>query len=198
LTYRPRVSSGRVVVLNGTSSAGKSTLAAGLQARLTDGGACWFVIGIDDMFAKLPAQWVTYGPHVGAHADEGIAFRFVDGVIERRIGPVGEQVMAGYRGWVASTARAGLSVIVDEVLLSEDDWHGWQEALAGLDVLWVQVACGLEAVEARERTRGDRPIGLARSQIDLVHRHPDYGVVVDTASFGPDDSVDLVLAALRV
>jgi chloramphenicol 3-O phosphotransferase len=187
---------GRVVVLNGTSSAGKSTLAAGLQARLTAAGECWFVIGIDDMFAKLPGPWVTYGEHIGAHADAGISFRFVDGGIERRIGPVGEQVMAGYRGWVASTARAGLGVIVDEVLLSEEDWAAWQGELADLDVLWVRVECALDVVEAREKARGDRPAGLARSQLDLVHRHPDYGVVVDTAVAGPDEAVELVLAAL--
>jgi chloramphenicol 3-O phosphotransferase len=186
-----------VVVLNGTSSAGKSTLATGLQARLTADGECWFVIGIDDMFAKLPAPWVTYGAHIGDHADQGIAFRFVDGAVERRIGPVGEQVMAGYRGWVASTARAGLGVIVDEVLLSEQDWIAWQVELAGLDVLWVRVECALAVVEARERARADRPLGLARSQIDLVHRHPAYDVVADTARVGPDEAVDTVLAALR-
>ena len=187
---------GRVVVLNGTSSAGKSTLAADLQARLSAAGECWIVIGIDDMFAKLPAPWVTYGSHVGAHADEGIAFRRVDGGIERRIGPIGAQVMAGYRGWVASVARAGLGVIVDEVLLSEEDWSAWQADLHGLDVLWVRVECSLDVVEARERARGDRLPGLARSQLDVVHRHPTYGLVVDTAVVGPEAAADIVLAAL--
>ena len=190
------MTAGRVVVLNGTSSAGKSTLALGLQARLTAAGECWFVIGIDDMFAKLPAPWVTYGEHIGAHADEGISFRLVDGAIERRIGPIGTQVMAGYRGWVASVARAGLGVIVDEVLLSEQDWIAWQTELEGLDVLWVRVECALEVLEARELARADRLPGLARSQFDLVHRHPTYGVVADTGRVEPEAAVDLVLEAL--
>ena len=184
------------MVLNGTSSAGKTTLATEIQAQLAADGECWFVIGIDDMFAKLPPAWITYGPHIGAHADEGIAFRLVDGVVERHIGPIGTRAMAAYRGWVASAARAGLNVIVDEVLLSEEDWIAWQTELRGLDVLWVRVECALDVLEARELARGDRPPGLARSQFDLVHRHPTYGVVADTGVVEPEAAEELVLAAL--
>ena len=75
-------------------------------------------------------------------------------------------------------ARAGLNVIVDEVLLSEDDWIGWQQELEGLDVLWVRVDGALDVVEAREKERGDRMIGMARAQFDIVHRYPAYGVRV--------------------
>jgi chloramphenicol 3-O-phosphotransferase len=58
----------------------------------------------------------------------------VDGRIERRVGPFGRTVLAGYRAAVAGMARAGLDVIVDEVLLSAEDWEGWQVELAGLSV----------------------------------------------------------------
>ena len=51
-----------------------------------------------------------------------------------RIGPVGERLLVGYRGAVAAVARAGISVIVDEVLVGEGDWKAWQEQLGGLDV----------------------------------------------------------------
>ena len=68
----------QVIVLNGTSSAGKSTLASALQARLAEAGECWIVMGIDDFLGKLPWAWVTYGDHVGEHADEGIAFEMVE------------------------------------------------------------------------------------------------------------------------
>ena len=64
-----------------------------------------------------------------------MVFELLDGSIERRVGPFGRAVLAGYRAAVAGIARAGLDVIVDEVLLSEEDWRGWQVELAGLDVL---------------------------------------------------------------
>jgi chloramphenicol 3-O phosphotransferase len=188
--------SGRVIVLNGTSSAGKSTLAETLQARFAAAGEPWIVVGVDDLFVKLPPDWITIGAHVGAHGEAGIVFERIDGAIERRIGPVGTRALAAYRATVAGVARSGLDVIVDEVLLSEDDWHGWQVDLAGLAVRWVRVECALDVVEARERERGDRVVGMARSQYEVVHRHPRYDARVDTATTGPEAAADAILAAL--
>ena len=54
----------QVIVLNGTSSAGKWMLASALQARLAEAGECWIVLGLDDFLGKLPWAWVTYGDHV--------------------------------------------------------------------------------------------------------------------------------------
>ena len=185
----------QVIVLNGTSSAGKSTLASALQARLAEAGGCWIVLGLDDFLGKLPWAWVTYGDHVGEHADEGIAFRMVEGEVECRVGPVGERMLAAYRGAVAAVARAGINVIVDEVLLSEAGWTAWQHELAGLEVLWVAVTSDLELLEQRERDRPDRMIGLARSQHGVVHRHAVYDVRVDTSSMDPAVAAAAILAA---
>lgn len=185
----------QVIVLNGTSSAGKSTLASTLQARLADVGECWIVMGLDDFLGKLPWAWVTYGDHVGEHADQGMAFAMVDGEVEWRVGPVGERIFVAYRSAVAAVARAGINVIVDEVLLSEDDWKGWQDQLEGLDVLWVAVTSDLAVVEQRERDRNDRMIGLARSQHSVVHQHAVYDVQVDTAIMDPAAASAAILAA---
>ncbi len=191
------VTPGRVVVLNGTSSAGKTTLAMTLQARLASEGDCWIVLGIDDVFLKLPDDWIRMRDWVGAYAEEGIEFEIIDGEVERRVGPIGTRTLAAYRAWVSAAARTGLNVIVDEVLLDESDWIGWQDELDGLDVIWICVDIALEALEARERARGDRMIGLARSQYDLVHRFPDYGLRVDTDLLDADTAADAVLEVIR-
>ena len=182
-------------MLNGTSSAGKSTVASALQAELADCGECWIVIGLDDFLGRLPWAWVTYDHHVGEHADEGIEFAMVDGEVECHVGPVGERLLVAYRCAVAAVARAGINVIVDEVLLSENAWKSWQEQLVGLDVLWVAVTSDLDVVEQRERDRSDRMIGLARSQHGVVHRHAVYDVRVDTAVMDPAAATAAILAA---
>jgi chloramphenicol 3-O phosphotransferase len=189
-------SAGQVIVLNGTTSAGKTTLATTLQSRFAGRGECWIVIGIDDFLGKLPFAWVQLGDHVGAHAEQGIVFERVDGGIERRIGPVGTRLLAAYRAAVGSAARAGLNVIVDEVLLSEDDWIGWEAELDGLDSRWVRVEVDLELLEARERERGDREIGMARAQHGVVHQFAKYAVEVDTGRMDADAAAGVVLAAL--
>ena len=189
------MTAGRVIVLNGTSSAGKTTLARALRARLTDAGECWMVIGIDDVMEKVPRAWFAIGDHVGARAEDGLVFAREGDTIERRVGPVGRQMMGAYRGVVGAVVRAGINVIVDEVLLSEEDWFGWQEVLRGLDALWVRIDVDLAEVEARELARGDRVIGMARAQYDVVHRYPDYDLHVDTGVLDPAAAAEVVLAA---
>ena len=189
------MTAGRVIVLNGTTSSGKTTLASTLQSQLASAGECWIIIALDDFFAKLPFDWVQLGKHVGAHAEQGIVFELVDGEIERRLGPIGAQVIAAYRGAVGTAARAGLNVIVDEVLLSEEDWEAWKEELRGLDPFWVRVDLALDLVEARERDRGDRVIGMARAQYDVVHQYAAYDLVIDTATMDPRTAADTILAA---
>jgi chloramphenicol 3-O phosphotransferase len=188
------MTSGVVVILNGTSSSGKSTLAENVQKRFIAERSCWMVIALDDLFLKLPPEWITMRVHVGPFAEDGISFTHEDGEVVRRIGPVGQRVIDAYRGWVAAVARSGINVLVDEVLLSEHDCNGWQADLAGLDVLWVGVQLDQATTEERERARGDRMLGLARSQFDIIHRYADYDFTVDTGTLDSEAAADVVHA----
>ncbi len=186
-----------VIVLNGTSSAGKSTLAAELQTVLTDRGECWLIRSQDDFFSRIPFDWVTYGrQHVGAHADRGFTLTIVDGVLVRRCGPVGAQLLDAIRAEIAAVAQSGVNVIVDEVLLDEPDWTSWQGHLAGLPVCWVGVMASIEVVEERERQRPDRFQGLARSEYHIVHRHAVYDVAVDTGALDPRRAALAIIDAI--
>jgi len=185
-----------VIVLNGTSCAGKSTLALALQEMLTDSGECWLVMSQDDFFAKIPHAFLRYGTmHVGSFSDQGVSLAIVDGVLTRRAGAVGERLLDAYRAAIAATARAGVDVIVDEVLVDESDWQAWTRHLDGLDVHWVAVRAPLEVVEQRERARADRFDGTARAEYDQVHRYASYSSEVDTAALDPTAAARAILAA---
>jgi chloramphenicol 3-O phosphotransferase len=189
--------SGSVIVLNGPSSAGKTTLATAVQRRFAADGACWFVYSMDDYFAKVPFDWVTAGSHVGVHADEGVVLEIVDGEFRMRLGPIGRQVLAAWRGAVGSAARSGLNVIADDVVLTEDEWRGWHAELDGLDAHWVRVQIALDVLEAREQQRGDRMQGQARSQYAEAYRYPRYDAQVDTGTLDPDAAAEVVVAGWR-
>ena len=77
--------------------------------------------------------------------------------------------------------HAGLNVIADEVVLTEEDWQGWQTELDGLDPHWVRVD-GSPSTCWRNGS-GSRPDprlpGHARSQHAVVHVHPTYDAEVD-------------------
>jgi chloramphenicol 3-O phosphotransferase len=176
---------GRVVVLNGTSSAGKTSLAVEFQELRAARGDCWVVFGIDDFLAKVPRRWIEIDAVHGPYADDGVrlerdgdAARFVIGDTVRRL-------LTAYRRSIAEIARSGLNVVVDDVMIEHHDWDDWRAALADLDPVWVGVRCDLEVAVQRERARGDRVQGLVRGQAGTVHRHPVYDLELDTTNEPP-------------
>jgi chloramphenicol 3-O phosphotransferase len=174
------VAAGRVVVLNGTSSSGKTSTANAFQAARSQAGELWVVIGLDDFIGKLPAGWVEVGEWVGSRAGDGVQL-VRDG--ERagfHIGADAQRLLRAYRRSVREIARAGINVLVDEVSIEEYEWLDWREALAGLGAVWVAVRCDIEIASQREGERGDRVLGLARGQVDVVHRYPAYDLELDT------------------
>jgi chloramphenicol 3-O phosphotransferase len=192
------MTAGRVIVLDGTSSSGKTTLAKGLQTRLIADGTPWVVTGVDDFFAKLPRAWLKIGNHHGAHADDGVIFDTSSGSFVMHMGSVGDTMLRAYRDAVGAMARAGLSVIVDDVVLRDVEAEMWTSSLAGLDAARVQVRIDLDVLEQREEARADRVLGMARWQYEKVHRFIDYDVTVDTGLLGPDAAANAVYDAVRM
>ncbi|WP_030021590.1 chloramphenicol phosphotransferase CPT family protein [Streptomyces monomycini] len=165
-----------VVVLNGGSSSGTSTLIRQLQEILP---RPWLTFGVDSFIEALPPSLVI--PEAsGAAPGLGLA---PDGSIT--VGPVFRALQNDWQEGVAAIARTGTGVLLDEVFLGgAEGQERWRRALKGLTVLWVGVRCAPETAAAREAARGDRITGMAESQAALVHRRVVYDVEVDT---GVDD-----------
>ena len=185
-------SRGRVIVLNGTSSSGKSTLMRALQARL-DGA--WLGVGIDTVVFALPKAyldlplWGEVFRYVPVEAVGNAPFRIVTGEL-------GHRLIDGLHRMVASLADSGLSVIVDHVLLEEAWLPDLAHRLSGHEVLFVGVRCPLDVVIERERERRDRTIGQAAAQFDVVHRACGYDLEVDTSLLGPDEAAAVIAGAI--
>jgi chloramphenicol 3-O phosphotransferase len=174
-----------VIVLNGGSSSGKSSLGVCLQKRL---GGTWVKLGIDDLIRAL-----SHGP---ADTTVGGAMEIKDdGSIT--VGQAFRQAEASWYQGLAAIARAGTRVIVDEVFLDAGESQArLQAALDGLAVVWVGVRCDSATAEARELRRGDRIKGLARDQADRVHEGVSYDVVVDTTETSTAECATLIAAML--
>jgi chloramphenicol 3-O phosphotransferase len=158
----------QVIVLNGGSSSGKSGLARCLKHILPQP---WLTFGVDDLVERLPPSLVGTAP--------GLAFG-PNGEVN-----VGDEFMKLQHCWmvgIAAMARAGARIILDEVFLGGG---GSQERtrtyLEGLEVLWVGVRCAPDIAAGREIARGDRVIGMAESQAEIVHKGVVYDIEVDTS-----------------
>ena len=195
------VTSGQVVILNGASSAGKSTLANAAQAALAAAGRPWVVFSWDDFVPRLPERWHG-GPDVrGDDSADGCAYRLLrtdppEALLE--VGEVGRRLLAGYHRAVAGLAAAGVDVLVEEVLITRWEWDDWAEALGDVDdVRWVAVRCDVETAVAREVARGDRYPGLARGTSAVVHDHPAYDVELDTTTTAAEELAAALVATLE-
>ncbi len=158
----------QVIVLNGGSSSGKSSLARRLQSQLPDP---WLTLGVDDL--------ITAAPPAMEASEDGLMFA-PDGQII--VGPGFRALEAAWRQGVAAMARAGAGIILDVVFLSgaasQDEW---KLVLGGLRVLWVGVTCDPVVAAAREVARGDRILGMAALQARSVHRGVAYDMEVETS-----------------
>jgi len=179
-----------IILLNGISSAGKSSIARAIQ-EISD--RMWMHIGIDTFLDMVHAKF--WG--VGERATDGFLFtqsKNEEGqfVTEITVSPMGARIASSIPETVALLSNAGLDVIVDECLF-DDDIEGYKQTLKDHDICYVGVMCDLETLENREKDRGDRILGVARGMFDKVHKIK-YDFIVDTAKM---DAVSCAKAILE-
>lgn len=178
---------GRIIYLNGASSAGKTSIARELQRMLEQPH---LVLGIDTFIRMLPPR--LFGSPEG--------WRFVDaggGALRVERGIHAERTFGAMYTAVAALAAGGNHVIFDDVMTSPGLLHRLVEAWRECDVLLVGIRCPVEVAEARERARGDRAIGLARGSSALAHEYLEYDLEVDSDALSPAVCAETIVRFLN-
>jgi chloramphenicol 3-O phosphotransferase len=156
---------GKIILINGASSAGKSTLARALQQQLPEPFLHW---SFDHLRASnaLPMARIRSGELDWA-----------------RMRPA---VFDGVHRCLPAFAGAGNNLIVDHIIEQEQWLADLVELLAPFDVFFVEVHCPLPELERRERQRGDRRSGEARRDFQTVRRFTEYDLAIDATQ--PNDA----------
>lgn len=145
----------------------------------------WLLLGIDLFLWMLPAEMVSDPEGISVH--EGVITRgrrFID-------------LYSAFQEAVATLARSGLDLILDEVTLEgAADQGRWDAALRDLDVLWVGVRCAPDIAASRELERGDRSWGTARQQATSVHTGVRYDAEVDSGVLDLQTAANSIAAAV--
>ena len=177
----------QIVLLNGASSVGKSTLALAIQAQAAK---TFLHVQMDTWLAMMPLRSLG--------APEGLTFQTVeqDGKTVTIVtsGVEQERALRGMRHAVAAMAGQGCNMVIDEVIFDAAVWDEYRALLAPYDLKTVGVFAPLEVLEAREAGRGDRAIGLARGQIDIVHRGVAYDLQIDAATASAEACAAAIVA----
>ena len=125
-----------VILLNGTSSSGKTSIALELQERLEE---VYFIYS-RDMFQHM------FPGHVWSNNE-----------LIKKIGP---KMFRGFHYSIATFAELGNHIIVDHVLNRPEWIYECAEALSGIKTMLVGVKCPIAVAKKREQERNDREIGL--------------------------------------
>ncbi len=172
-----------VVVLNGASSAGKTSIVRELQRILPQ---TWLADGIDVLLELLPPSL--------RDNEAGLKFTSDQTFI---VGPELRRVEQAWMRSIATIAREGVDVFIDDVFLGGSASQArWRDALGGVPQRFVAVYCSREVLVAREQARGDRHAGSAADQVDRVHEGVDYDFTVDTTRASTEQCARQIAAYL--
>ncbi len=175
---------GTVIVLNGPSAAGKTSIQKEFQKLMMPN--LWIKLGIDTLFdqpmpditleniqfwqTKNPIRWVE-------------TTKDVDGndVITLFVGEQGENVVNGMHSAIAAYAKNGCNIIVDYIGYKKEWLEDLRDQLKDVKTYWVKVEIPLSVLEEREVARATSPKGHARSHYDFVYGNISYDLSVSTA-----------------
>jgi chloramphenicol 3-O phosphotransferase len=159
---------GNVIVLNGTSSSGKTTLAREFQSQCSE---VYLLCTLDAFWNMTP-----YGIPAGSKNFPNIKRALAKSV--------------------KALAETGHNVIVDIVFCGQKTYIELTEELDALNLTIVKVECPIEELESREIKRGDRDIGLAKSQYENVHDGVEYDLTLNTLINSPEQCAQKLIASL--
>lgn len=172
-------STGLVILLNGPSSVGKTTLAQMLQQRLyAEYGKPTLVLSIDQFL----------------HGVSGGYESVVKGVAE-----TGLPLIETFHAAIETAARTGAWTIVDHVPGEKHQWLAdLLERLSDIPLLAVQLVCSDSELHRRETARTDRAPDWphAERQARHIHRLLPGQLVIDTTRTEAKDAATCILDVL--
>lgn len=161
------------IVLHGTTSAGKSSLAQALQDH-----------------AEVPVFHISMDAFVQMSRRQ-----------DMRSQAELDQALMLHQINLCSTlqlvAASHFDIVLDLVLRDDVKFAACLEALSSRPTFVIGVHCPLEVLEVRERNRGDRASGLARSQFGHPAYEREYSMKLDTSIITPEEGAKLIRSFVR-
>ena len=186
---------GNVIVLNGTSSAGKTTLAKAIQTTAEEPYQLFafdqFRDGLPDRFRGLNSPEGSpgfAGLNVVAALDDGVVKAYI------KLGSHALTMLHGMHQAIASFARTGHHVVVDHYVNHPRAADDLVSTFADLKTTLVRVVCERPELIRRESLRPGRFPGTAETQRDIMNECFRYDLTVDSTHTSATVLAEKVLA----
>ena len=168
---------GNIILINGSPSSGKSSLAKALKNTLE---APFLHMSLDDIARMLPE-------HISRDWEQPEHHQTIF------------KAVSGWHQSIAVMASIGNNLIVDHVMM--DGLEGYYLAecaylFAHSDVLFVGLSCGFEELERRELQRQDREKTFSKDDLssmqERAHAHGVYDLEIDTTAQSPVEMAEQI------
>ena len=173
---------GRIIILNGTFSSGKTSILHALQNILVEP---YLDAGIDKFIWMLPERYL-----------ERPLWDDVLG-LATTAGETGHHLMHGMHLAIDTLAHSGWNVVADHVLVELSWLKECVTLFADLPAYLIGIRCPLEVLVEREKSRKNRTLGQAAAQFPLVHRHGVYDLEVDTSLMSVEECAVAIKARVE-
>ena len=194
--YGRHISMTQVIILNGCSSAGKTTLAIKLQQLLDQP---YQYVGLDQFRDGMPAR--VRGLNAPASTEGALGLNVVPVSQELtaiEFGVYGDQVLRLMRQSAALFAEQGVPVIIDDLLLKPEYVQDYVNFHDPMRTWMIGVKCAESVVVEREANRGGRFPGTALEHFERVHADIDaYDLEIDTSELSVRSAAEAVIDRLK-
>lgn len=173
---------GIVVLMNGTSSSGKTSISTEL---INQKEILFHHLSIDIFIKNFFSN----------NFPDFEAIKEVDDHVIAQI--MFDPLMTMYYSTIKLFSEMGLNVIVDTVIDNDKWFNECLDLLFDQPTLFIGVICSKEELIRREQTRGDRRIGLAAAQFSMVYCYDEYDLEVNTEEMNPAQCAEKILSFIK-
>jgi len=166
--------SGKLIILNGPSCVGKTTLATTFQNTVSE---TYFRVSVDDYLSMVPKSKL--------YLDNGINIRNVIHFMHSSIRLLLEEE---------------INVIVDMIYLQK---YGTESVIdecscffKNYDVMMIKLKCELKELKRRAEIRGNRDYNDIQRQIAMQFPDTSFDMVLDTFQYNVEECVESIIKAM--
>lgn len=160
-----------MILLNGPSSAGKSTVSRELQKILQNNGVKSIILSIDDYMITDPKETI-----------------YEDDIYD---------IMPAMGQDITNAINRGETIIVDHAITSERIWNSVMEAVKNGRIFTVKVTCDIEILRKREVERGDRCPGSAEASLEYLWPKEGYDLCIDNGRVSALENAETIINQMQ-
>lgn len=200
---------GNIMLIAGTTSAGKSTLCKTLQQKMH---APCIQFGIDNVVAMLAPKYlgIPVTPdeikHFNPKPEQALGFYLIMpgpsidnpyAYATVQLGPLARSALSAHFHAIKFISQCGINVISDQVFSFKDEYLEAKAVLGSIPTFWVAVNADNDTLLAHEKKRGNRFPGHTIGLLLQMHKDIANDLELDSGKMTPEEEAEAIIDTLK-